>query len=81
MVQKRAIAALGALAQAMEQRGTGLCFQVFWLSGGWPIPTLAAALVKCCSSVTARKYRMWRRSMVIFKPNHIRNPFLRRIAA
>ena len=41
-----------------------------WLSGGWPIPTLAAALVKCLSSATARKYRMWRSSIIISKTDH-----------
>ena len=35
------------------------------------MPTLAAALVKCRSSATARKYRMWRSSIVISKTDHI----------
>jgi hypothetical protein len=43
---------------------------ICWLSGGCPIPTLAAALVKCLSSATARKYRMWRSSIVISKTDH-----------
>src|SRR4029077_14846795 len=43
---------------------------ICWLSGGWPMPTLAAALVKCRSSATARKYRMWRSSMAISKTDH-----------
>ncbi len=44
---------------------------ICWLSGGWPMPTLAAALVKCRSSATARKYRMWRSSTVISKTDHM----------
>jgi hypothetical protein len=43
---------------------------ICWLSGGWQIPTLAAALVNCLSSATARKYRMWRSSIVISKTDH-----------
>ena len=52
--------------------------------GGWPMPTLAAALVKCRSSATARKYRMWRSSMAISKSNqrshqHILDNWRRRV--
>ena len=35
------------------------------------VATLAAALVKCRSSATARKYRMWRSSKVISKTDDI----------
>jgi hypothetical protein len=38
--------------------------------GGWPMPTLAAALVKCRFSATARKYRMWRSSTAISQTDH-----------
>jgi hypothetical protein len=43
---------------------------ICWLSGGWPIPTLAAAPREMPFLGDSQKIRMWRSSIVISKTDH-----------
>jgi hypothetical protein len=56
----------------LEQRSTNLCFQVpdLLAEGGLANSNLGCRPREMPSSATARKYRMWRSSIVISKTDH-----------